>query len=325
MMKSRLCNSVLLGIFLFATAIPAWGGMVSTQPPNFTLVSQRQGDMQFSLGLTTVLENGDMSYTIKGPEEGGWKSVLEWPLDTILYLGGVGSINFLQRFQVNVGVWKPLTSDSGIMKDSDWLYGYYGNQKAIYSESDTTVNSTQFDINLRYNFFGDYAFLIGGMLGYSRTSWDWETRDGYQWSIDPGEYYHGPLDGLGVIYTQDLDVPYLGLIMSMFSANGALGFNGYALYSPIARCQDEDEHVLRAKLSQGDSRGSYWGLGADLRWDFAARWSANGTLKYSSYNLEGEQTQYFYAGDLEGSGAKDIDLTVEGSQIYFGLGVNYDF
>jgi outer membrane protease len=211
------------------------------------------------------------------------------------------------------------------MKDSDWLYEYYGNQKVIYSETNGTLNSMQFDINLRYNFFQEYAFLIGGMLGYSRTSWDWEARDGYQWSIDSGDYYQGPLEGLGITYQQDLDVPYIGAILSMFSANSLLGFNGYILYSPFARCQDEDDHVLRYKLSQGDTKGTYLGLGADLRWNFAPRWAANGALKYSSYKLEGDQTQYFYAGDLAGSGATDIDLTVEGSQIYFGLGVSYDF
>lgn len=324
-MKPRFRGYVLLVTLLFFMSTSAWGGMIATHIPDFTLLSQGQEELQFSLGLETTLENGDMTYTIKGPEDGGWKSALEWPLDNIMYLGGVGSLTFQRKFQVNVGFWKSLTNDAGTMKDSDWLYGYYGNQKAIYSESKATVNSTQFDINLRYNFFGDYAFLIGGMAGYSRTSWDWEAGDGFQWTVDPGRFYYGPLDGLGITYKQDLDVPYLGVIMSMFSANGMFGFNGYALYSPIARCQDEDDHVLRAKLSQGDSKGTYFGLGADLRWDFATKWSATGRLQYSSYNLEGDQTQYFYAGDLEGSGATGIDLTVEGSQAYLGLGIAYDF
>ncbi len=325
MMKLRLRECVLLGTLLFVMSTTAWGGMIASQTPNLPLVSQTQGDMQFSLGLTTVLENGDMTYTIEGPESGGWKSVLKWPLDNIMYLGGVGSLNLFQHFQLNAGLWKSLTDEAGTMEDSDWLYGIYGNQKAIYSESEATVNSTQFDMNLRYNFFRNDAFFISGMLGYSRTIWDWEAGDGFQWTIDPGQFYYGQLDGLSITYKQDLDVPYLGVIFSMFSANSTFGVNGYALYSPLARCQDEDDHVLRAKLSQGDSKGTYLGLGADLRWDFAAHWAVNGMFNYSSYNLEGDQTQYFYAGDLAGSGTKDIDLTVEGSQTYFGLGVSYDF
>ena len=98
----------------------------------------------------------------------------------------------------------------------------------------------------------------------------------------------------------------------------------YTLYSPIARCDDEDDHILRSKLSQGQTDGTFLSLGGDVRWSFTYRWSVTGTLNYSAYDLTGDQTQYFYAGDNAGRGASNIDMTVEGSQVYFGLRVGYD-
>jgi outer membrane protease len=276
------------------------------------------------LGASLNVEYGDMTYTIQGPEDGGWKSVLEWPLENIVYLGGLGSFSFSRKFQVNVGFWKSITEEAGTMKDSDWLYGYYGNRKAVYSETDTTVDSTQFDINFRYDFFQRESFSLGGILGYAYTKWDWTAGNGYQWTIDPNNFYQGAIEGIGITYVQKVKVPYLGLALSLSSASSAFGFNVYTLYSPIAKCDDEDDHILRSKLSQGQTDGTFLSIGGDLRWSFTYHWSLTGTLNYSAYDLTGDQVQYFYAGENAGSGATGIDMTVEGSQVYLGLRVGYE-
>ncbi len=325
MRKIRLQQFFCLGMSLLVLLQAAEAGMIASQTPRLRPLSESYGEMQWSCSVSSILEHGHMTYTIGDPEAGGWKSELEWPLENVFFLGGIATLTFRQQFQLNMGLWKSLPASPGIMKDSDWLYQYYGNRKAIYSESDATVDSTRFDIHLRYNFFGDYVFLAGGMLGYSRTRQDWEVRDGYQWTIDSSEFYQGPLDGLSVTYKQVLDVPYIGMIVSMFSAKGLAGVNGYLLYSPVAKCHDEDDHILRAKLSRGHVQGDFLGAGVDLRWNVADKWSVSGSVKYSSYDLEGDQEQYFYAGEYAESGTQGIDLTLRGRQLYVGLGAAYDF
>jgi len=314
--------SISLGVLLFVST-PCWG-MIASNGPNVTLLSKETSEFLLHLGASVQVEYGDMSATVQGPEDGGWKSILEWPLESIVYVGGTGSFSFYERFHVKAGIWKSVTDEAGTMKDSDWLYGYYGDQKLIYSETNATVDSTQFDVNFRYDFFRGEAMTFGALLGYAYTKWDWKASDGYQWTIDPVNFYEGPIQGLGITYKQELKVPYLGLAMSGASANSVLGYNVYGLYSPIAKCDDEDDHIKRSKLIWGTSDGTFLSFGGDLRWNFAYHWSVTGSVNYSAYDLEGEQTQYFYGGSNAGEGATGIDLTIEGSQAYIGLMIGYE-
>ncbi|PIE32867.1 hypothetical protein CSA56_13805 [candidate division KSB3 bacterium] len=316
--------SVLLGFSLLFISTISWGGVTSHSGDIMLL---RQGNEYFTVafGVSTITESGDMTYSIQGSEDGGWKSSLEWPLENMWYAGGVGSVNFSRNFRLNIGIWKSLTDDAGTMKDSDWLYGYYGDTTAIYSETDTTVESVHIDANGRYDFMQNDSMTFGAILGYTYTKWDWTAGDGFQWTIDPLSYYYGSVTGRAITYKQELKIPYVGLGLSISPARTPLGFNLYALYSPIAKCDDRDDHILRSKLSQGETDGTFLSLGGEFLVKFATRWSVTGTLQYSAYDLEGTQEQYFYAGENAGRGSTGIDLEIEGSQAYFGLTIGYKF
>ncbi len=327
----RQCQAggILVLISLFFPAV-SWGQIASIPPVSASSLFEEEGTTSgFFLGLSSFVEFGQMTYTIEGKQDGGWKSELEWPLDGTLYIGGVGSFHPLNRFTLSAGGWVSVYDQTGTMKDSDWLYGYYGSQKAIYSESDSSVDGKHFDINVRYDILSalpsNETMSLGVLLGFSYTQWDWEAKNGEQWTIDPDEFYQGQLPGTGITYQQKIDVPYVGVAFSSSVPNSAVDVNAYGLFSPIATCKDEDDHLLRQKLSTGETDGMFWAIGGDLRWHITPNRSLSVLANYAAYDLEGDQTQSFYGGEDEGRGATGIDLTVEGRQMYFGATVGVSF
>ncbi len=162
--------------------------------------SSKEKESHLNVGLLFDVEFGDMTYTIQGPEEGGWKSKLEWPLDNVMYAGAEASLNVREKWRVHAEFLKSVTDDAGTMKDSDWFYGYYGDRAAIYSETSTTVDAYHLDLNLRYRVLQKASVSFGGLIGYSYKHWDWTGGDGYQWTIDPFSHYQGPIQGSGMTY-----------------------------------------------------------------------------------------------------------------------------
>ena len=319
----------ILWLFLVCPAA-SWGQIASLSSVNAVSLSEEGGATSSGfVGLSSYVEFGQMTYTIGGKQDGGWKSELEWPLDGTLYLGVVGSFQPVERLTLSAGGWFSAYSQTGTMKDSDWLYGYYGSQRAIYSESDATVDGKHLDLNARYDILSalpsNETFALGVLLGFSYTQWDWEAKNGTQWTIDPDEFYQGSLPGTGLTYQQKIKVPYLGIAVSSAIPNSALDMNAYGIYSPFASCDDEDDHLLREKLSTGESDGTFWAIGGDLRWHVTPKWALSLLANYSAYDLEGEQTQTFYGGENVGLRASGIDLTVEGSQAYIGATVGWMF
>jgi outer membrane protease len=231
-----------------------------------------------------------------------------------------------KKVQINAGLWKSVTEDAGTMKDTDWEFRFYGNQPVVYSETDATVDSTQFDVNLRYDFLQRATMSLGALVGFAYTHWDWEAGNGFQTTIDPINYYQGPIEGIGITYKQDLYVPYLGAALSLFPAQST-GITLYTLYSPFAYCEDEDDHILRSKLSTGETDGNFFALGGDVRWKFKGSWSLSGKANYTWYDLDGTQDQFFYSGTNPPAGTRytNIDLAIEGSQLYLGVMVGYEF
>jgi len=321
----RRCQAGWIIVLYFFFSASSWGQIASI--PTVNAVSSGEGaSPEFFLGFSTFVEFGEITYTIQGQQDGGWKSELKWPLDGTFYLGGVGSFRMLERFTLSIGGWTSVFDHTGTIEDSDWLYGYYGNQRAIYSESDSSVDGTHFDMNARYDIVRSNDHMsFGVLLGYAYTQWDWTAKDGEQWTVDPEEFFQGSLPGTGMTYQQKIGVPYAGIALSSSLPNGAIDMNAYGIFSPWATCDDEDDHVLREKLSTGESDGMFWAMGGDLRWHITSNWSASLFTNYSAYDLEGKQTQYFYGGEYAGRGAKGIDLAIEGSQLYIGATAGFMF
>jgi outer membrane protease len=121
-----------------------------------------------------------------------------------------------------------------------------------------------------------------------------------------------------------MNVPYIGLAFSGLTLSPSFGFNVYALYSPVAHCEDRDDHIMRSKLSTGETDGTFFSVGGNVRWQLTTHLSVTSSLNYTLYDLEGEQDQAFYGTDTFGTGSSGIDLDIEGDQVYFGFTVGYD-
>lgn len=310
-------------------AAPAFG----MQAPSSALIAPSDTDqaaVRVSLAASLFNQNGDMTYTIQGPEDGGWKSELAWPIRRILYGGGVVSTTVANRYHLNIGGWTSLTDEAGSMKDSDWfdslsalLLALYGDDTAIYGEFDSTLDALLFDGNLRVDVVQRSAMTLGLVAGYAYTQFEWTAGNGYQRS-PISRFNVGSVTGTGIIYEQRLKTPYLGLAAS-FAPSGSLALNVHAAYSPLVECRDEDDHVLRYKKSTGTTDGSYLGVGGDIHWRFAPGWDVAGLMQYTKYDLEGSQDQVFYGGTNMGTRFSDIDLTITGTQLALGMLVRYSF
>jgi outer membrane protease len=325
-----IITAIAVGI-LFCIPSPS-GAMMASQPSQSTVLEL--GNKQFHLfgGVSLAVESGEMTYAIQGPEDGGWKSELIWPLDSIAFVGGQLSANFLNRWQVNAGVWKSIADKAGSLKDSDWfysespwLYVLYGDDKAVYGEFDTTVDAVQFDLNVRYDVVQGPTFDFGPLLGYAYKQWKWTSGEGYQTSPFT-DFNVGRVTRTGIEYTEKIKIPYLGVGFSFLPQNSAFGLNLYALYSAIAQCDDVDDHILRYKESTGNTKGTFFSVGGDVLWKFKQPWSLSGKINYARYDLEGTQQQYFYGGKNPPPGTRfdDIDMTVTGRQLSFGLMIGYE-
>ncbi|GAK60582.1 outer membrane protease [Candidatus Vecturithrix granuli] len=318
---------IMFWIWSIMLFIPAVGwSMIASNVPGITIFGSQDDAFHLSFGPSFQIETGDMTYTIQGPEDGGWKSRLKWDLEKLFYLGGLASVRFRGKYELTAGVWKAVAGgDDGTMQDDDWFYGDYGSSLAVQSLSDLETDGFHFNVNLRYHFRLREGLTLSPVAGYSYTKWDWETLEGYQTSIDPLAFYVGPLEAGSIIYQEELHVPYLGLAFSGLIKSSGFGFNVYALLSLIVQCYDEDDHTLRSKLIKGDADGSFLSLGGDLRWEITKSWSIAGNVNYTRYDLNGEQEQYYYAGDYADTLFTGIDLEIEGSQTYFGLMAVYEF
>lgn len=310
--------------------VPASGwGMTASSISKSILFDSENRNFSLSFGTSLDVESGKMIYTIQ--EKGSFKSELEWPLDNIIYIGGIVSASFWERLQINAGAWKSLGDDAGIMKNTDWfdeysslLFSTYEDDRAIYGEFDATVDAARFDVNIRYNVLRRSNFALGAMLGYSYTEWEWETGDGYQ--ISPISNYNvGNVSNTGIVYEQEIQTPYLGLAFSFSPKHSSFGLDMYTLYSPIAQCDDVDDHVQRYKKSTGDTEGTFFSLGGDVLWNFRGSWWLTGRINYTLYDLNGYQEQYFYGGDDPPPGTRyeNIDMAVEGQQYSFGFMISY--
>ena len=285
--------------------------------------SLEEEKLQWNFGLLFDMESGDMTYTIQGKEDGGWKSELEWPLDNVIYAGAEASLNFRKKWRVQAEFLKAVTDDAGTLKDSDWFYGYYDDQVAVYSETSTSIDAYSLDMNLEYRVVRKARVSFGGLLGYSYNHWDWTGGDGYQWTIDPFSHYQGPITGPAITYEADLYVPYLGLNLAFLSGNSKIDAELSALYSPFAIWKDESDHLLRDKKGEGDTSGNFFALRSHVRWNLNVRWSFGARASIATFDLDGDQTQYYYGGENAGTGESGIDMNVKGTQTHLGLMLGY--
>lgn len=315
-----------------------------------------KGDVEVGLerlsGHTTYAIGGGLRIDGEGPGQVHFPiSELEFPLDAYLCSVEAG-ITFADAFRFGLGYKKSLSGE-GTVKDSDWGYWWlngrpWGRQETldIYSESDGAVDALIWDGRLSYtwhhalsaNQFGldDLGVKFG--LGYIRQRFDFEVTDLDQWYPSYPLYRNsiesdptlppatkaavkghilvpGKVLTYSVTYTffPMLEVGAVAVFHQRFSLEGGLG------YCPWVRAEDEDHHLLRDKVSEGDCDGTAF-LGS-LKIGYALSRSLTLGLSYDLITIETDGVQTQRAPDFAG----EIDQTIESRQQYLGLNLGYRF
>lgn len=301
--KSRLLyfyeRKFFIGVFLFF--------LIEIFPVPFSYGAAR---FFTDIGIKTSYLSGYTLYHISYYEgASGIESELEFPLRTYL-LGIEGAILYKEKSGYNrlKLTWEVLTnidSGSGKLKDSDWLtddidialYGIAHPGKDIYSESDIELDAFVFNINMLYNFYNASNFTLGPLIGYRHQDFRFIASNVNQIGYGPySRDYTGFFPDEALHYKVRYDFIYGG-IGSEFSISSVQG--GIILGTGYVHAEDRDNHILRAKLSEGETSG--YGLFMDIHGGYSLINTLFLKIKagYLKFHTTGTQHQYFYRATPE--------------------------
>lgn len=262
------------------------------------------------------------------PAGSGGESKLEFPLQIILagFSMELAKAGDRERdgFTARATWLTNLTSNSGNMKDSDWLTsdqdvdtptpgaGYPHPGKDIYSESDTKLKVSMIDFRAGYAMPIRTDFSVGLFGGYLRKQ--------FQYAIsNTNEVGYGPyaadytifIPGKTLDYTVTYDIPYIGLHTGLrkgerFQASLDLG------YSPLAMVRDRDDHVLRSKVSIGDTSGQAYFADLKAEWNISGSDSVQMSCESMRVLTKGTMTQTWYKTETIGQITMPAGTTVSG-------------
>jgi outer membrane protease len=328
----------LLSVFALSILILA-GSM------GFGLQQSAAGE-EFELGegllyLDATLESGylkgDTTYHISYYEGAtGIESELEFPLKTYLIGPKIGwgykNPQNRDKFQLNIKWLTNIDDGSGKMKDSDWLtddldimeVGSAHPGLDIYSESDIELELHIVDVNAIYKFWPIKNLSIGPIVGYKFQQFKYDVSDTNQVGYGP----YAPIATASVLgktldYKVKYHIPYFGL-NSDFLIKNKFQINAKINYSPYTTAKDEDDHILRYKLSKGDTDGYAYFANLNAQWNFLSNFFFTIGAEYMRIHTTGTQHQSFYAGPLVGLTA-DVDDKITSSQWFFSAMITYRF
>jgi outer membrane protease len=282
-------------------------------------------DVDFGLQFGSI--NGDTTYRISFD---GGESELKFPLGAYL-LGvnfGWGYRNEQKQEIVRMELkWLTNVSDGkGKMEDSDWIDddasflgipGYNHSGLDIYSQSDLKLRAHIVNINVMYNVWLIKNFSIGPMAGYRYQFFKYDVKNTNQ--VGYGEYapyFTASVRGNTLKYKITYHIPYIGLnsnllLGKVFKTNLSLG------YTPWAFANDRDDHLLRYKLSEGDTDGYAYIANLNVNLNFMTHLYLSIGGEYIRIHTTGTQDQSFYAGPYYGwTGEVDDKITSEYWSIY---------
>ena len=125
----------------------------------------------------------------------------------------------------------------------------------------------------------------------------------------------------GKIMTYEItySIPYIeigvqGSFKDEFSVEASLG------YSSIVDAQDEDVHILRAKVAEGHCDGDAILLSLRARFEPSRNWFVMAEFDYTKIDTDGGQKQY-----MDGAWIGTIDQEITSEQIFACFSIGYTF
>ena len=179
-------------------------------------------------------------------------SELVWALQPMVFSGAAISVDSAVGLFVTLDVRQGFAGAAGKMTDSDFLNG--NGQRTHFSQSDSYAERANIlDLRAGWDFLKRGALSIGAFGAFSYMDFKWSARDGYlqyppessppftPWS--PNET-KTPIYGTGIIYETAYFGGSIG-VRSRYTFQGGFSIDASFAFTPILRCNTEDNHVLR--------------------------------------------------------------------------------
>jgi len=228
------------------------------------------------------------------------------------------------------------------MEDSDWgiYYETSGHNPAyspssldIFSRSRTELQAFFLDLNfeVRLSLPGEqFALHLGG--GFIYQSFAYDAYDLSQWSpsvlqyssvpgfstLNPGQYYVD-VPGKVLTYSVKYYIPYL-LIEPRYIFTASWSLLAHFRLAPIALASDKDNHILRNKISKGDSIGFAGLASLEIIYRPYEIFSFSAFASYFLIRTYGTQTQ-----TENGVYTATINNTIKSDQICLALKTGFYF
>ncbi len=297
-------------------------------------------------GHTTYQIGGDVKYADGARDNLHFPiSELKFPLD--VYMASLSaSAEFKERWKLIINAKKNITDAAGTMEDSDWGYWHdgadlphdpgstcdpdrcYPDSLDIYSESDAELEALIVDVDFRYRFFNKafsktrLSFFAGA--GHIYEKFSYEVSDVDQWYPSYQDYFgvdlgHDEVSGKVLTYDIKYFIPYIKA-GTTFAVMDRLGIEGSFAFSPYLIIKDEDNHILRDKISEGELEGYAIMFSLEGRYNFSKHWYTKLEINYMNLYAEGEQEQ-----SIGGAHFATIDQEITSEQMTALLKAGYSF
>lgn len=238
-------------------------------------------------------------------------SDLDWTLKPLTYWGAMIRLETTSGYYCSASLKAGLSGFSGTMTDSDYL-NLDGVRTHLSAHDCYTEDAFLFDAAVGYENRVSPSFSMGWALIFASMHFKWTARDGYlQYPSETSSPYT-PWDasmaktyvyGTGMAYEQNFLIPGVGFSVK-YMPTPPLSIRLALDYSPLAACNDLDNHFLRAlDFIEIMRNGSYF------KPSLRAEYSKNGA---TSFWLEGSFT---LVGNLLGN-TKMIDTATGDTTTY---------
>ncbi len=286
-------------------------------------------------------------------------SQLKFPID--VYMASLSlRFNIAEKFSLGFQVKNndlngalKFNSYSGKMKDTDWGYWYLDSERYptnkywalpntidIYSTSDAKLSALIINGDFLYQIVKTQRFSLRFGVGFLYQNLDFTISNLDQWypsyplyasnilaTYGAGSSVYGLHIGQsGKVLTYQIKYyfPYLKMAASV-NATERLCISPALEYSPLVRAKDRDDHLLRSKISKGESFGYSMTLSCRADYRFGSRLVIGATFSYTMIDTEGHQRQ---AGPYDENSPiivpyGRIENKIESKQFLAGLSIGF--
>jgi len=269
---------------LTLNAVSVFGAKLLFLQPGIGLY---QGYNQYRIGGETELaqRNAQLHFPV---------SELHFPINNISPSISIAAA-LSNRLSIELNSNRSTTQKSGQLKDGDWLSGNISTPD-VYSISDLVLNQKTNNVKgvstlQTQHWSSGVKTIYKFSLGYRSSQRYFVASNLNQFYADStraANTHSGPV----LHYNTFLQIPYWSVSVESIFRQLIFEFN--LIKAPRLRLKDEDDHLIRKKLSRGSLKGSMIAYTFTLTYPLSQRLFGFVQYQYEQIDSQGKQTQYLY-------------------------------